>query len=91
MLLIVFFLSHLSGNFDSTFNQLAAGSTYVAIAIIIEVFFIIATAVVLLNLIIARMSAVHERINVNSFQHWQFNRAQRTKKFLLLIQKLHIV
>ena len=74
-------------NFDSTYESLAAGRSFFAISLCIEIVFVVLSSVVLLNLVIARMSAVHEKIDENSFQHWQFTRAVRTKKFLLLEEK----
>jgi ankyrin repeat protein len=73
-----------AGNYDSEYHALAATSPFVTLTLVIVVVFVIVSNVVLLNLIIARMSAVHERINLHSFQEWQLLRAVRTKRFLLL-------
>lgn len=75
----------MTGNFDSGYHDLAIRSPFVTLTLIIVVVFVIVSNVVLLNLIIARMSAVHERIDVHSFQEWQLLRAVRTQRFLLLV------
>jgi ankyrin repeat protein len=73
------------GNFDSSFHDIAVKSPFVALVIVIDIVFIIVSNVVLLNLIIARMTAVHEKLDVHSFQEYQLLRAVRTKRFLLLV------
>jgi ankyrin repeat protein len=73
------------GNFDSSFHDIAVKSPFVALVIVIDIVFIVVSNVVLLNLIIARMTAVHEKLDVHSFQEYQLLRAVRTKRFLLLV------
>lgn len=76
----------MTGNFDSSYDDVAARPPFITLALIIVVVFVIVSNVVLLNLIIARMSAVHERIDAHSFQAWQLLRAVRTQRFLLLVR-----
>lgn len=75
-----------TGNFDSSYDDTAARPPFITLTLIIVVVFVIVSNVVLLNLIIARMSAVHERIDAHSFQEWQLLRAVRTQRFLLLVK-----
>lgn len=79
------------GNFDNSFEDLAIRSPFVTLTLFIVVVFLIVSNVVLLNLIIARMSAAHERIDMHSFQEWQLLRAVRTERFLLLVRTCYLI
>jgi flagellar assembly factor FliW len=49
--------------------------------------FVIFASVMLLNLVIARMSATHDAINEKSFEQWQFRRALSAKGYLLINER----
>jgi hypothetical protein len=57
------------------------------LVIIIQVLYILLVAVVLLNLIIARMTAVHDRIDDKAFQMWQYTLARQASEFVLLEER----
>ncbi len=59
------------GNYDtSVFNS--NGQIYDTVAIVTLVVFVTLTAIVLLNLLIARMSNTHQKIDEKSRQEWSF-------------------
>jgi ankyrin repeat protein len=60
---------------------------YYILGIVIEIVYIVFTAIVLLNLIIARMSATHDQIHKKSFEEWQYTRAFTVYSFLLLNER----
>ena len=66
-------------NFDNTFSEFV-GSPYRIIGIVVLIVFIITFSILLLNLLIARMSASHEKINENSFREWLYTKAEATKQ-----------
>jgi hypothetical protein len=69
-------------NYEAVFDNMADGE-YHALLLVIEVAFIILASVVLLNLVVARMTATHQKIDEKSFQEWQLLRASTTKVIIL--------
>ena len=47
--------------------------------------------IILLNLIIARMSSTHEKINDKSFEQWSMVMAKNVQDCLLINEKVRIV
>jgi ankyrin repeat protein len=68
------------GNFD--FETYDGTGPYRIFGIIVLTIFIVLTAVLLLNLLIARMSASHDRISEKSVEEFAFIKATNVKKFL---------
>ena len=54
------------------------------IGLIIEITFLVLTAIILLNLLIAKMSFIYEKNQESSSRDWQFGRAKIVKRFLLV-------
>jgi len=71
--------------FDEQFDEF--GSQFRELSIAVEVTYIIFSAVVLLNLVIARMSATHDRLDRKALEEWQFTRATIVSSFLLLDER----
>jgi ankyrin repeat protein len=65
-------------DYDDPFRSLSIG---------IEIVYIVFGIVILLNLVIARMSATHDRIDKKSFEEWQFSRAVTAYSFLLMNER----
>ena len=75
------------GNFDFTFFAQESDTSIYAFGAIIMIVYLIFTAVVLLNLLIARMSSTHDTIMRDAEQEWAYNQAYNTKSFLLIHEK----
>jgi ankyrin repeat protein len=73
-------------NYEEDLSTMVDNQFY-EISVIIQVAFIFFTAVILLNLIIARMSATHNRIDDTSYQEWQFSQAKYCQEYLLLEER----
>jgi hypothetical protein len=56
-------------------------------AIGLQNIFVVFASVMLLNLVIARMSATHDMMNEKSFQEWQYRRALAVKSYLLIYER----
>eukprot|EP01038_Epipyxis_sp_PR26KG_P006851 gene6851-9382_t len=66
-------------NYD--LNQFSFNSQYEYVGISILTVFIVLTAILLLNILIARMSSTHNRIEVNSVREWSFVKAETTRQY----------
>jgi hypothetical protein len=71
------------GNYDNSFETLAE-QPFKTLGLIVMLLYIVLSAVLLLNLIIARMAATHQRIDEQSFQQWLFTKTQVTFANLLI-------
>lgn len=74
-------------NYDSSFDSFSIGDKYRTLGVVIQVFYILISSVVLLNLVVARMAATHQKIDERSFQEWQFATGKIVKQFLLFEEK----
>lgn len=74
------------GNHD--FNQFSSdGTDHQSIGIILMMVYTILVMIVLLNLIIARMSATHEKIDESALEVWARMQAINTEDFVLLYER----
>ena len=74
-------------NYDATFDSFTSKDRGHSLGIVIEVIYIVLSSVVLMNLVVARMAATHQKIDQKSFQEWQFSTARTVKQFLLFEEK----
>jgi ankyrin repeat protein len=73
-------------NYDPTFDGLT-DNEFGVLAIIVQVCYILLTSVVLMNLVIARMSAIHDKIDDKSFEEWQYSRALTVHQFVVVEER----
>jgi ankyrin repeat protein len=73
-------------NYDSTFLTLE-DRTYEGLVVFVQVCYVLLTSVVLMNLIIARMSAMHAKIDDKSFEEWQYSRAMTVQQFMVVEER----
>lgn len=74
------------GNFDLTMNA-EGGPLYNTIAKLVLLLYLIFTAVILLNLLIARMSGTHDKVDEKARQEWVYNHASNVKQFTLVFEQ----
>ena len=75
------------GNYDSFTLLFGEEGTLHEIGTIVWLLYVVFSAIVLLNLIIAHMNSTYMRISVLSFQKFQLARAQTVAQFLLIYEK----
>lgn len=73
------------GNHD--FSLFAAESAHETIGIVLMMVYTILVMIVLLNLIIARMSATHEKIDSSALEVWSRVQAINVEQFVLLFER----
>jgi len=72
------------GNFQFPFQMDSINSSRNTIETLLLVIYLLGSTVMLLNLLIARMSNTHQKINDNSMREWTFLFAKNCKQFTLL-------
>jgi ankyrin repeat protein len=73
-------------NYDSSFDLLV-DKDFSGLALLVQVVYVLLTSVVLMNLIIARMSAIHGKIDDKSFEEWQYSRALTVQQFMVVEER----
>eukprot|EP01031_Cornospumella_fuschlensis_P024189 gene24189-29258_t len=77
-------LNNYENTFTETFSVYGSLETW---GICIQLTFIIGFSIVLLSLVIAQMSATHQRVDEKAYEEWQFGFAKTTQQFLLLHER----
>ena len=72
------------GNFQFPFQMDSINSSRNTIETLLLIIYLLGSTVMLLNLLIARMSNTHQKINDNSMREWTFLFAKNCKQFTLL-------
>ena len=83
---LVTMLSAALGNYDMTMFH-TQDSPYYYLCFFIIFFYITVSALVLVNLVVARMTASHDTIDENSFEDWNFEKALTTEQFIMVEEK----
>ncbi len=74
------------GNFDLTMN-VEGGPFFNTVAKLVLLLYLVFTAVILLNLLIARMSGTHDKVDEKARQEWVYNHASNVKQFALVFEQ----
>ena len=74
------------GNFDLAMTT-DNGPAFNTIATLVLLLYLVFTAVILLNLLIARMSGTHDKVDEKARQEWLYNHASNVKQFTLVFEQ----
>jgi hypothetical protein len=73
------------GNYDMT--MFVNDSPYYLITYIIIMIYLILSALVLVNLVIARMTSTHDNVDEHSFEEWNYAKALSTQQYIMVEEK----
>lgn len=75
-------------NYDGSFSETFQANPQLEVwGIMIQLMMVIWFSIVLLNVVIAQMSATHQRVDEKAHEEWLFARAKITKAFILLEER----